>query len=142
MSERRNNVETEQDLSAVTTELRGVSGFDASAFERLLEDTSPSATLRILARFNLSLQETVPLMMQSMQSGQIEPIWKSAHKLAGSAEMLGFKEFGLQSKHLSSQLKNSEVLGTHAGEVTVYISEARAVMNLIGKAFPNLKSYL
>ncbi|WP_413295238.1 Hpt domain-containing protein [Bdellovibrio sp. HCB185ZH] len=135
-------METENDLVGVSKQLRTLSGFDSHAFNHLLEDTTAHTVLRILARFCVSLNESIPALERGTNSGESEVVWKAAHKLAGSAEMLGFKEFGKRSKDLSWQLKQSEHIGENSEDVTLYVAQARQLAMHLQAVFPNQKHYL
>ncbi|WP_413559898.1 hypothetical protein [Bdellovibrio sp. HCB209] len=135
-------METDSDLVGVSKELKSLTGFDSHAFNHLLEDTTPNTVLRILARFCMSLNEGIPALERGSNSGESEIVWKTAHKLAGSAEMLGFRDFGKKSKDLSWQLKQSDHLGAHSEEVVVYLSQARELAVQLAAVFPNQKNYL
>jgi HPt (histidine-containing phosphotransfer) domain-containing protein len=135
-------VNTENDLVVVCKQLKTLSGFDSHAFNHLLEDTTASTVLRILARFSVSLNEAIPALERGSNSGESEVVWKAAHKLAGSAEMLGFKDFGKRSKDLSWQLKQVDHIGDSGEEVSIYIAQARQLSLHLANAFPNLKNYL
>ena len=135
-------METDSDIVGVSKQLRTLTGFDSHAFNHLLEDTTASTVLRILARFCVSLNEAIPALENGNTSGQSEVVWKAAHKLAGSAEMLGFKEFGKRSKDLSWQLKQADHIGDSGEEVSLYIAQARQLSSHLIDAFPNQKNYL
>lgn len=135
-------MEIDSDLVGVSRELKTFSGFDSHAFNHLLEDTTPNTVLRILARFCMSLNEGIPALERGSNSGEAEVVWKTAHKLAGSAEMLGFKEFGKRSKDLSWQLKQSNLIGEHSEDVGLYLSQARQLAEQLTAVFPNQRNYL
>ncbi len=135
-------METDNDLVGVSKQLRTLSGFDSHAFNHLLEDTTANTVLRILARFCVSLNECIPALERGSNSGEAEVVWKAAHKLAGSAEMLGFKEFGKRSKDLSWQLKQSEHIGDNLEDVRLYVTQARQLAANLANVFPNQQHYL
>ncbi|WP_413580393.1 Hpt domain-containing protein [Bdellovibrio sp. HCB288] len=135
-------METDNDLVGVSRQLKSLRGFDSHAFNHLLEDTTPNTVLRILARFSVSLNECIPVLEQGATTGDAEAVWKAAHKLAGSAEMLGFKDFGRNSKELSWQLKQSAHIGASQEEVNFYLMQARELAKHLTDVFPNQKHYL
>jgi|GEM_PF-1481335 len=132
----------EKDLTDIAERLQFFDGFDVKVFDLLVEDTNASATLRILARFCMSLNESLPHLQQGAQDGNPEIIGKAAHKLAGSAEMLGFKTFGDHSKSLSSRLKHATLQDVPATEVHSYIQEVHTVCDRIKSDFPQWQTYL
>ncbi|WP_413577047.1 Hpt domain-containing protein [Bdellovibrio sp. HCB290] len=135
-------METDNDLVGVSRQLKSLQGFDSHAFNHLLEDTTPNTVLRILARFCVTLNDCIPVLEQGSSSGDAEAVWKAAHKLAGSAEMLGFKDFGRNSKDLSWQLKQSAQIEANIEEVNHYLSKARDLSRQLSEVFPNQKHYL
>lgn len=135
-------VETDLELKQVVEHLKGLPGFDSYALNHLLEDTASNTVLRILARFSVTLEESLPLLEKGPEIEDSTLIWKAAHKIAGSAEMLGFKEFGQKSKRLSSNLKISSDLSNHVEDITSYREDVFALLNLITKSFPRRQSYL
>ncbi|WII72263.1 Hpt domain-containing protein [Bdellovibrio sp. 22V] len=135
-------MEAEKDLADVRSRLLSMEDFDAHAFDHLLEDTTPTTVLRILARFSQTLHESIPALEHSKDAGEVEPIWKTSHKLAGSAAMLGFKGFGEKSKKLSFQLRGSFALNLHSEELHGYMREARELSNHLDKIFSNKNTYL
>ena len=135
-------VETDIELKQVVEQLKGLPGFDSYALNHLLEDTAANTVLRILARFSVTLEESLPLFEKGAEIEDSTLIWKAAHKLAGSAEMLGFKEFGQKSKRFSSHLKLSSDLSNHVEDIASYKEDVYSLLNLITKSFPRRQSYL
>ncbi|MBO9666047.1 MAG: Hpt domain-containing protein [Bdellovibrio sp.] len=134
-------MENELKLKDVIHRLQTTPGFDVYAINHLIEDTGANTVLRILARFSVSLEESLPGFDKGGTESQTS-VWKSAHKLAGSAEMLGFKDFGQKSKHLSSVLKNSDNPNTHVGEISAYKNEVTDLIGTISKSFPERQNFL
>ncbi|MFM6927703.1 MAG: Hpt domain-containing protein [Bdellovibrio sp.] len=135
-------METDIELNQVVEHLKGLPGFDTYALHHLLEDTAANTVLRILARFSVTLEESLFLLEKGAEIEDQTLIWKAAHKIAGSAEMLGFKEFGQKSKRLSGHLKLSSDLSNHVEDIAAYRSDVKTLLNLISKSFPRRQSYL
>ncbi len=132
----------EKDLTDVAERLQFFDGFDVKVFDLLVEDTNAIATLRILARFCMSLDESLPHLQHGVQDGNPEIIGKAAHKLAGSAEMLGFKTFGDRSKSISSRLKHATMQDLPQAELRSYIQDTHTLCDRIKSDFPQWQTYL
>lgn len=132
----------EKDLELVSTQLSGISGFDKFAFQHLLEDTAPVVVLKILARFNVSLRDAMSVIQDGVAKNETAEIWKACHKLTGSAELLGFKEFGQRSRRLDLELKTMPQMDLHTQEIHEYLQQAEALSQRISTSFPQIKNYL
>jgi HPt (histidine-containing phosphotransfer) domain-containing protein len=132
----------EQDLEQVSSQLTGISGFDKFAFQHLLEDTAPLVVLKILARFYISVQEATKTIEDGITKNESIEIWKACHKLTGSAELLGFKEFGQKSRRLDIVLKTMPDIDLHLTEIKDYLLQAKTLNEKIMVSFPQLKNYL
>ena len=135
-------METEKDINEVTSNLRNLQGFDSQAFNNLLSDTSQAVTLRILARFQVSIEDAIKTIEKGLNENTSEEIWKACHKLTGSADLLGFKSFGEHSRTLDVKLKNTNALAESRTDVVKFIEAARAVSFAISASSPQLKNYL
>jgi FOG: HPt domain len=132
----------EKDLELVSTQLNAISGFDKFAFQHLLEDTAPVVVLKILARFNMSLTEAMGVIREGVSKNETGDIWKACHKLTGSAELLGFKEFGQRSRRLDLELKTMPQMDLHTKEINEYLEHAESLSRRISTSFPQISNYL
>lgn len=132
----------ENDLIQVAEALKKIPHFDNTAFMQLIEDTGPLVVLRILARFEMGIRECISVINQGIEEEDCESIWKACHKLTGSAELIGFKEFGAQSRKLNSDVKALPDIQTHLEELTGFLHEGQALTLSINACFPQIKNYL
>lgn len=135
-------MENKIELSQIVDKLKHVPGFDQYALNHLVEDTTPVTVLRILARFSVTLEESLPILEKGTEIEDPSLLWKAAHKLAGSAEMLGFLEFGQKSKKISTSLKIDNNINLYADEITRYRVATKELLALIKGCFPKRQSYL
>lgn len=133
---------SDSDFAPVYEQLTSSSMFDRSSFDRLVEDTDQEVALKILARFWVTLQESVELIHEGIRQDNGEMIWKACHKVTGSAELVGFKNFGMQSRSLNAILKAMNAPDVHRNEINQYLETAGEIVHLIENGFPNLKLYL
>ncbi|MBX9769309.1 MAG: hypothetical protein K2X47_18675 [Bdellovibrionales bacterium] len=131
-----------QTYARVYEELKKTGGFHSGSFERLTEDTDRDVTLKILAHFSLTLKESLGQVADGIQKDDAEILWKACHKIAGSAELIGFNNFGMHSRSLNLTLRAMKDLHAHATEIQGYLEEGQRLVAQIQAAFPNLKEYL
>jgi HPt (histidine-containing phosphotransfer) domain-containing protein len=79
------------ELTAFLSHFRQQSGFNDEAFLNLVEDTNETVTLQILARFQKTLSECENSIRVGIEKNDRDLLWKTCHKIAGSAELLGFR---------------------------------------------------
>ncbi len=132
----------EKDLLQVTAALKRLPHFDSAAFTQLIEDTGPVVALRILARFEVGVQESLAAIKNGMTQENSDLIWQACHKMTGSAELIGFKEFGAQSRKLNRDVKALPDIQTHLDELTHYLHEGKMLLAHIQESFPQFKKYL
>jgi HPt (histidine-containing phosphotransfer) domain-containing protein len=116
--------------------------FSREAFVNLCEDTNEDTVIKILAHFNENLKEAELNMKQAFDEQNCEIFWKSAHKIAGSAELLGFKHFADQSRDLSRQVRANPVFESHMDSLKQYCGFTENLSSEISALLPSLKSYL
>lgn len=116
--------------------------YDSSLIMQLYEDTDDTTVLQILARFRETLIDSIQKMDQAVEAGQTEAVWKSAHKIAGSAELVGFGTLGRVSRDLSHRLKESNNPTAFATEVKNFLEMTKRHRDVITNSFPNFKDYL
>jgi len=132
----------ENDLIQVAEGLKKLPHFDSSAFLQLIEDTGPLVVLRILARFELGIQESLNAIQEGIAQENSDTIWKACHKLTGSAELIGFKDFGAKSRKLNLDVKALPDIQAHLEELTHYLQDGQELSTKIKESFPQFKNYL
>lgn len=132
----------ETHLMQVAEGLKRLPNFDKSAFLQLIEDTGPLVVLRILARFETGIQESLGVIQQGIAQENSDMIWKACHKLTGSAELIGFKEFGAKSRKLNLDVKALPDIQAHIDELQHYLKEGQELSSLIKESFPRFQDYL
>jgi len=75
----------------------------------VIDDTSEEVVLRILAHFSQSLREAAKAVSLGIEGGDFDLAWRACHKIAGTAELLGFEKLGIDSRHLSVLVKEGSV---------------------------------
>lgn len=136
------NLETNQDYSQVYQELKKLPLFDGESFLRLAEDTDQTVILKILARFWVTLCESLDQIEEGLKEDKGEIIARACHKVSGSAELVGFKQYGNQSRSLNMSLKTMTDPQIHLNEIQGYVEDGRCLLKQIETVFPNFKSYL
>lgn len=131
-----------KDIETLLDGFKTFSGFSADAFDHLMEDTSADVALQVLARFSRSLVEATATIDQGLKDDSSEKIWKACHKLAGTAELVGFKKFGDVSRKLSHVIRAAGDLGEHTPEVRTYLEDCRTLSRRINDCFPHSTEYL
>lgn len=123
-------------------------GFDQESFFNLYEDTGEETVMRIMAHFNQNLIEAsrhikeALLVGQDSQSEHVENVWKWAHKIAGSAALLGFKRYGDESRELSKKIRDQQSFAEFKPQVESYLKQTMSLSRNIEEAMPSLKTYL
>lgn len=130
------------DFSNLYGSLTRSSIFDRSCLDRLVEDTDQEVALKILARFWVTLQESMELIHEGVRQDNGELIWKACHKVTGSAELVGFKKFGAQSRSLNATLKAMNEPDAHLPEINDYLKMGEQIVTTIESGFANIKQYL
>lgn len=136
------NMEVDQDYRRIYEELKKLPEFDEEAFKTLTDDTDQQVLLKILARFWITVKESLDQIDEGLKEDSGDAIWRACHKVAGSAELLGFKDFGSHSRSLNMSLKTMTDPHIHMSEISNYLEEGQKLLKLIDSIFPNLKSYL
>ena len=128
----------------ILVKFKKVKDFDPSGLLQLKEDTDESVAIKILARFFITLEESLNLVAVSLNSGELNEVSKGSHKIAGSADLVGFPTFAQKSRKISRDVKilphdsSSEL----HHEVVDYLSDGKTMITQMKEAFPNYKSYI
>jgi HPt (histidine-containing phosphotransfer) domain-containing protein len=134
--------ETPTDLSKYMDRMTPRSDFHATSFTQLIEDTSEDVAFRMLARFHKSLGESLVIIREGIENKNGNIIERATHKVSGTAELLGFKILGKDSKEISQSLRAAPEIDSHIGEIKSYLVSAETIHNGILASCPNLSSYL
>lgn len=94
-------------FSNLVRKLSSAQEFNQEKLRQLCEDTDSETVFKILSRFNETLKESLALLEEAISNNRQETIWKVAHKISGSAELLGFVEFGIRARNLSHHLREN-----------------------------------
>lgn len=116
--------------------------FSVVNFDCLYQDTDEVTVFKILAHFSENLLNASSQIIQGTQTRNPEVLWKEAHKLVGTAELLGFKQFAAESRLLSRRIRNTESYDMSQAEVGQYVKNINKLYSDLRDMFPNLKSYL
>src|SRR5688572_21468418 len=136
------NDTSKNDLAPFISKFESAEGFDMDAFKELLQETDADTVLRILARFRDTLRQTIEAIDAALTKNDTETLWRSFHKLAGSAELLGFAKLGHLSRELNEQLRaHSEIEGLRP-EINEVLTRGRQLSNDLETVCPNLQHYL
>ncbi len=119
------------------------SDYDRQLLIQLYNDTDDNTVLQILARFHETLVECIQKIERALDSGENrDAIWKAAHKIAGTAELVGFASFGHKARELSHTLKDCAPQPEHEDDVKKFLQLIRNNKEAISSSFPNYREYL
>lgn len=130
------------ELTTFLSYFREQDGFNNEAFLNLIEDTSEDVALQILARFQKTLSESQAALRSGIDTGDHDLLWKTCHKVAGSAELLGFRRFAITSKNLSHSLRASPDIESYLEELEFHTKACERLNREISSHCPNLANYL
>ncbi len=116
--------------------------FSVVNFDSLYQDTDEVTVYKILAHFCENLLNASSQIIQATAVQNPEVLWKQAHKLVGTAELLGFKQFADESRALSHRIRLTEGYDMSQLEVAQYVRTVNRLYSDVRDLFPNLKSYL
>ena len=128
----------------VLAKFKKVKDFDPSGLLQLKEDTDETVAIKILARFFITLEESLNHVAVSLNSGELSEVSKGSHKIAGSADLVGFSTFAQKSRKISRDVKiipEASASDLHH-EVVDYLSDGKVMMGQMKDAFPDYKSYI
>lgn len=116
--------------------------FDQHSFKNLYHDTSEDTVIKMLAHFQVNLFDTTEQLQLGLATDNLELIWKAMHKMAGTSELLGFKNFAIESRTLSKQVRASGSVEGLREEISAYREKALNLYKDIQTTFPTLRAYL
>ena len=121
----------------------------------LCTDTDAETVLKILAQFHLTLVDSIHKMKLAVEQldennirdnaideTALEIIWKTAHKISGSAELLGFVKYGQESRQLSYDLKAKTNFIENKQRIMYYINKTKLLEIKIIKSMPTLRDFI
>ena len=117
-------------------------GYERDILSNLLEDTNEDTVLRILAHFNENLKEGCQKINEATSAENCETVWKTAHKIAGSAELLGFRDYANRARELSRLVRANPVFDSHIEEITKFLKSTTELTAEISATCPGLNSFL
>lgn len=101
-----------------------VEGYEAQQLLQLTDDTDEETVFKMLSLFCASLKKTSMDVEQAVENKDVKTIWSSTHKIASSADLLGFKAFGRLSRDLSHELKDSEEIN-HRANISAFLHQTK-----------------
>lgn len=137
-----NPMSIREDLNEFLAAFPNGDGFNLTAFQQLAEDTDEDTTLRILARFWQNLQETLADVDPESIHEHYGRMQRLAHRVAGTAELLGFQMLGQMARELDRQLKTDPSAPNVKEGLMAFIQVSLRLIKDIQKSFPNLQVYL
>lgn len=128
----------------ILTKFKTVKDFDPNGLLQLKEDTDEGVALKILARFFITLEESLAHVASSLNNGELTEVSKGSHKIAGSADLVGFSSFAQRSRKISRDTKSAPEL-TSADlhhEVVDYLKDGKLMLGQMKQAFNDYKNYI
>lgn len=116
--------------------------FEEARFVQLCEDTSPETVFKILAHFHETLKASAKSIENAIPQSDLETIGKAAHKISGSAELLGFVNYGNNAKNLNHTIKTNHNFSSENDQVMKFLKETQQLQENILSALPNLSQLL
>lgn len=128
----------------ILMKFKKIKDFDASGLLQLKEDTDETVAIKILARFFITLEESLNHVAVSLNNGELAEVSKGSHKIAGSADLVGFSIFAQKSRKISRDVKTlpeASSADLHH-EVVDYLSDGKLMLSQMKEAFSDYKSYI
>lgn len=116
--------------------------FERDKIQELYSDTDAETVLKILARFHETLVVSIDKIQLAIDLNEVEVIWKTAHKISGSAELLGFVEYGQEARNLSHDLRASLDASESLLRINNFLNSTKILKLKIIKSLPALSEYL
>jgi HPt (histidine-containing phosphotransfer) domain-containing protein len=117
-------------------------GFSLPALQQLKRDTDEDTTLRIMARFCQNLEETFKKIDPEQLESQADEVHKLMHRVAGTAELLGFMALGRTARELEGQLKVRPIQQSARNGINHFMDLSQEVLAEAHQNCPNLNHYL
>ncbi len=116
--------------------------FDRDKIQELCSDTDAETVLKILARFHQTLIDSIEKIQSATEIVDTEVVWKTAHKISGSAELLGFVEYGQEARKLSHDLMANDDFNQHSQQINNFLNKTKILKFKIMKSIPTLNDFL
>lgn len=128
----------------ILMKFRTVKDFDPKGLLQLKEDTDEAVAIKILARFFITLEESLTHVATSLNTGELMEVSKGSHKIAGSADLVGFSVFAQRSRQISRDVKSAPELTTTDlhHEVVDYLNDGKAMLGQMKQAFGDYKNFI
>lgn len=132
------------EFQEILIKFQSVKDFDPQGLLQLKEDTDETVALKILARFFITLEESLEYVSVSLNEGQLAEVGKGSHKIAGSADLVGFPSFAQRSRKLSRDIKAIGALSSVEllHEVSDYLQEGKTMLGQMKSVFSDYKDYI
>ncbi len=114
-------------------------GFERERFLTLLEDTDEKTVLNILARFDQTLAAA---LVDVAAAEDVNILCRVFHKVAGSAELLGFVGLGRQGRDLDGGLRRNPDPASFADGIANFEKLGAEIKTTIAACCPGLGKYL
>ena len=101
--------------------------FDEKSLHALVEDTNPQVALEVTLSFQQNIQASQTQIESALIENDFETIWKAMHKLAGTAELVGYTHFGRYSRLLSHKIKDAPNFKIYTMDVHDYLKKVKSV---------------
>ena len=125
-----------QDLKSFWDYFNGREEFDSAGFLMLCEDIDENTVAKILGHFQETLQESLAKVEVGIAKNHNDHVWQACHKVAGSAELIGFKLYGSLSRGLSHRLREEGSFAEHARDLAEFIQKTKFLIEQLGKLCP------
>lgn len=130
------------DLNSFASHFLDSPGYENAVLANLLEDTNEDTVLRILAHFNENLKEGREKLKSAIAQKNVETVWKTAHKFAGSADLLGFRDYANRSRELSRLVRASSDFDSQKMTIEAYLKSTADLAAEISSTCSGLGSFL
>ncbi|MCC2679817.1 MAG: hypothetical protein K0R29_2393 [Pseudobdellovibrio sp.] len=117
-------------------------GYDNHALNTLCSDTSEITVIKMLAHFDQNLSVTITQLNEGIREQKNDIIERAAHKLIGTAELLGFKGFSDESRKLTNMIRNKYPQEVITASAYGYLQKCNELFNLLESSCPSLKIHL
>lgn len=116
--------------------------FEQDKIQELCSDTDEETVLKILARFHETLVDSIEKIQSAIEIADLEMIWKTAHKISGSAELLGFVVYGQEARDLSHDLRAHTDFSQNGQRINNFLNRTKILKLKIMKSMPALNDFL
>lgn len=113
--------------------------YSLDSLDTLQQDTDAKTVFKILGHFSDNLLASSIELEKAVEDQDAQSIWKIAHKLTSSAQLLGFTYFYTLSKELTKAIKNVENFDVKSQQVESYYKEVNSIYSNLRDFYPKLK---